>query len=187
MKICDSCGKVGGKHTSFCSYKNKDPEMLDVHPSHNMLTDKCSKCNRSDVAGLVLECAADKKAEIIPAKPTFPIDSSHETELDDGVWRCKFCRGVDVGTLKNPCKAEIRPRRVSSKKFIPPKGTILLDDMVWMIYSWPDGPAIHSIHKSAEDAVKANVDNYSIGQWKLGVDFREAVKQWESRNEKNES
>lgn len=77
-------------------------------------------------------------------------------------------------------------RRVGLKKFEPPKGTILVNDIVWMLYYWDHGPMIVSIHASAQQAVEANTDNHSIGQWKLDTDFREAVKQWESRNEKKD-
>lgn len=112
MKICDSCGKLGGEHTPFCKYQNKNPDLLEVHPTHKVLgTGKCIHCDRGDVPGLTLECAKYTKPEgVTPTsakeaeeKPIFPIDSTHQTQLDDGVWRCVFCGGFTQRMLEKPC------------------------------------------------------------------------------------
>lgn len=104
MKICDSCGKVGGEHTPFCKYQNRDPEMLDVHDTHKVMGNgKCMWCDRSDVPGLVMTCAKTPNAEKVEPE-IFPIDSSHPMECtSEGVWRCETCGATDRETLDKPC------------------------------------------------------------------------------------
>ena len=226
MKICDSCGTIGGGHTAFCKYQKRDPEMLDIHESHKMMKGGCLNCERSDVAGLVLECSG---APMAAAKPTFPVDSSHETKLIEGTWTCTFCSGTDLRVLKHACprvpKSEVAihtSHRISPKdgepitcencgaktaeelqkpcvnasparriggprrKFDPDrlynKGVLLSNETVWAVYYWEQSPMVLSIHARPEQAINANTDRNSIFPWKLGTDFGEAVRAWESRN-----
>lgn len=269
MKICDSCGTIGGGHTAFCKYQKRDPEMLDIHESHKMMKGGCLNCERSDVAGLVLECSG---APMGAAKPTFPVDSSHETKLIEGTWTCTFCSGTDLRVLKHACPrvpksevaihtshdigesgycvncakhktmdvymekpcpkapenfnfaaVEVHPshrikwadgkpvnceacgasnalelttdcvnaspaRRIGGprRRFEPNlrynKGVLLSNETVWAVYYWEQSPMVLSIHARPEQAINANTDRNSIFPWKLGTDFGEAVRAWESRN-----
>lgn len=189
MKICDSCGTVGGGHTPFCRYKNSDPTMLDVHTSHRVMPKgkECVNCKRSDVVGLTLECKVAQPVE------SFVIHPSHRLSPKAGQpVKCELCDASSRSELEKFCSVmpspvetpnEMRDRLMAAQNVDASPGTFIKDDILWMIYNWDHGPYVVSVHASPEEAIAANSDANHIGQWKIGVEFREAVKLWESRNQ----
>lgn len=184
MKICDSCGTVGGGHTAFCRYKNSDPTMLDIHSSHRVLPNakECVNCKRSDVVGLTLECKMLQPVE------SFVIHPSHRLTPKAGVpVKCELCEATSREQLEKICLNQPFPVETANqiRDRLKPSPSELKRDFVWMIYDYNHSAYVISIHNTPEDAIEkhSSLGHGRIGQWEIGIEFHDAVKKWESRDE----
>lgn len=176
VKICVSCNSIEGHLTTACG-----GVMEPVHKTHSILIENqntgrpaCTACKGELGVELRQPCSA-------------AVHSTHDWEsirLND---ECSKCGVTYSGMLIEPCRGKSR-RYVLNKLVMPePKGTFVKDDILWMVYNWHDGPQIVSVHSTPEEAIDANGDNNHIGQWKIGTEFRDAVRLWEDRNNKKEA
>lgn len=197
MKICDSCGTVGGGHTPFCRYKNSDPTMLDVHTSHRVMPKgkECVNCKRSDVVGLTLECKVAQPVE------SFVIHPSHRLSPKAGQpVKCELCDASSRAELEKVCAEQENPimtanemrDRLQAKNVDTSPNRVVLEfdqNFVWMIYAYENSawvPNVVSIHMTPQDAIKKHAElggHQRIGKWPFGMELNEAVKKWEAEDE----
>lgn len=146
----------------------------------------CKFCGGTDRQTLEQACTRNPETFNFAAVEVHP---SHRIKWDDGkAVNCEACGASSPVELTTDCvNASPTGRLRGPRRFTPSyKGTLLPDDKVWAIYYWEHSPMIVSIHARPEQAINSNTLNNSIFPWKLGTDFGEAVRAWESRNSEEE-